>query len=229
MRALGGLLLAVGLVLAVIAGAWGRSGFYVEQAPALLALGVAALICLGAGAAMLRYRKPGFASGSATASTAADRALGRATLMPSPPQVPAVSAVPTVAVPAIVPQPRESTGDAVDEKTRDRMPCAGDWVLALPDATVLPISDGLVIGRQPVSADGGPAAAVPSPEVSKSHARFRIVDGRLGVRDLDSTNGTVIVHPDDTEERVSPVAETPLGPGDRLEIGSYVLEVQRHH
>jgi pSer/pThr/pTyr-binding forkhead associated (FHA) protein len=50
--------------------------------------------------------------------------------------------------------------------------------------------------------------------------------GSLGVRDLDSTNGTIVVHPDETEERVSSLAETALAPGDRLEIGSYALEVQ---
>ena len=100
-------------------------------------------------------------------------------------------------------------------------------MLLLPDHTEIPVADALVVGRQPVSSDGGPTAAVPSPEVSKSHVRFRVVDGQLRVRDLDTTNGTIIVHGDETEEHASAVAETVIDDGDRLEIGSYAMRVQR--
>ena len=223
MRALGGLLLVVGLVLAVIAGAWGRGGFYASQAPILFVLAVGALICLGAGAAMLRYRPSSFDSGTRAQAALTDRALGRSTAVAARP--------PSIAPPAPEPvaslDPVTAAPDAIDEATRDRSPRAGDWVLILPDASVLPITDGLIIGRQPVSSDGESAAAVPSLEVSKSHARFGIVHGQLRVRDLDTTNGTVVVHPDGSEESVSPKSETPLGRGDRLEIGSYALEVQQ--
>jgi hypothetical protein len=232
MRALGGLFLVVGLVLAVIAGAWGRSGFYVSQAPILFVLAVGALICLGAGAAMLRYRRSGFDSGTRAQATLTDRVLAHAATDPAsapPVAVPASAAAdPSPVDPAPVARLASIAAPpaTVDEATRDRSPRVGDWVLILPDATVLPITDGLVIGRQPVSSDGESAAAVPSLEVSKSHARFGIVQGQLRVRDLDTTNGTVVVHPDGSEESVSPRSETPLGRGDRLEIGSYALQVE---
>lgn len=203
MRGLGGFLIALGAVLALIAAVWGRSGFYASQAPILFLLAVGALICLGAGSAMLRYQKTRFTTGSTAAATVAQRAR-------------------LEAVPVVV-----TATAALDEATHDRPLPTSDWVLLLPDGTTLPVADGLVIGRQPVSADGGPTAAVPSTQVSKSQARFQISGGRLGIRDLDSTNGTVLVHPDDTEEWVSSIDETTIQPGDRLEIGSYVLEVQR--
>ena len=215
MRVGGGLLVGLGALLVLIAGAWGRSGYYFSQTPILLLLVVAGLISLGAGAAMLRYQKSRFTTATTAVSSVTQRAVAA-----SVPVVHTVAASAPAAPPAIAP-------DAIDDKTRDRPIPTSDWALLLPDGTVLPVADALVIGRQPVSSDGGPTAAVPSALVSKSQARFRILDGRLGVRDLDSTNGTVVVHPDETEERVSSVAETALRPGDRLEIGSYALEVQR--
>ena len=230
MRAAGALLIGLGAVFALIAAVWGRGGYYPSQAPILFLLAVGALICLGAGAAMLRYQKSGFTAGSHSLSTVAQRAFAAPAPVVQPEAAPEVAAagsvVPPIIVPPIVVQPI-ARPDAIDEKTRDRALPTSDWVLLLPDGTTLPVADALVIGRQPVSSDGGPTAAVPSAQVSKSQARFRISDGQLGVRDLDSTNGTVIVRLDETEERVSSVAETMIQPGDRLEIGSYVLEVQR--
>lgn len=211
MRAAGAALLAVGLVLALIAGVWGRSGFYAEQAPILLLLALAGLGSLGAGLGMLRYQRASLPTAGETVSSIFGRAV-------------AASAPPVAGPSAPVVKARDSS---VDEATRDRPPRTSDWVLRLPDGTDLPIADALVIGRQPVSSDRGPTAAVPSPEVSKSHARFQIVGGQLLVRDLDTTNGTVIVRSDETEERASSTVETPIGDGDRLEIGSYVLTVER--
>jgi hypothetical protein len=210
MRALGGVFVGVGAIVALIAGGWGRSGFYVSQAPILVALAVAALICLGIGAGMLRYQKTSVSSVQDSRTAVAARAFA----------TPTATKVARIA-------PAAPVTLEIDEVTRDRPARTTDWVLVLPDHTEIPVADALVIGRQPLSADGGPAAAVPSPEVSKSHARFRVVDDQLQVRDLDSTNGTMIVHPDDSEQAVSSAAETVICDGDRLEIGSYVLQVRR--
>ena len=234
MRAIGGLFIGVGGVLALIAVIWGRSGYYLSEAPILLGLAVSSLICLGIGAGALRYQKGGFDSSADTRATLADRAFAIPSKTVVSPGAPPLVATPAGSPPAAS-IARESTAaveapeawGTLDEVTRDRPPRTSDWVLVLPDATVLPIADALVIGRQPVSNDLGPTAAVPSAEVSKSHARFSIVEGQLLVRDLETTNGIVIVHPDNTEERASSFDETPLHNGDRLEIGSYSLEVER--
>ena len=239
MRAIGGLFIGVGGVLALIAVIWGRSGYYLSEAPILLGLAVSSLICLGIGAGALRYQKGGFDSSADTRATLADRAFAIPSKTVVSPGAPPLVATPAGSPPAASIAPEsiapESTAaveapeawGTLDEVTRDRPPRTSDWVLVLPDATVLPIADALVIGRQPVSNDLGPTAAVPSAEVSKSHARFSIVEGQLLVRDLETTNGIVIVHPDNTEERASSFDETPLHNGDRLEIGSYSLEVER--
>ena len=234
MRAIGGLFIGVGCVLALIAVIWGRSGYYLSEAPILLGLAVSSLICLGIGAGALRYQKGGFDSSADTRATLADRAFAIPSKTFVSPGAPPLVAIPAGSPPAASIAPESPAAFAapeawgtLDEVTRDRPPRTSDWVLVLPDATVLPIADALVIGRQPVSNDLGPTAAVPSAEVSKSHARFSIVEGQLLVRDLETTNGIVIVHPDNTEERASSFDETPLHNGDRLEIGSYSLEVER--
>ncbi|MET4705799.1 hypothetical protein ABIB54_003305 [Frigoribacterium sp. UYMn621] len=234
MRAIGGLFIGVGCVLALIAVIWGRSGYYLSEAPILLGLAVSSLICLGVGAGALRYQKAGFDSNTDARATLADRAFAIPSKTVVSQGAPPLVATPAGSPPAASVAPEltaavEATEgwETVDEVTRDRPPRTSDWVLVLPDATVLPIADALIIGRQPVSHDLGPTAAVPSAEVSKSHARFSIVAGQLRVRDLETTNGTVIVHPDNTEERASSFDETPLHSGDRLEIGSYSLGVER--
>lgn len=233
MRGVGALFIVAGAVLALIAGVWGRSGYYVSQAPVLGALAVGALICLGIGAGLLRYQKTSIVSAREAKDSFPERAFARP---PTPAAVSASDSVPVPTLPASPPllpePPTDSSTPPIDvsipdEITRDRPPRTTEWLLLLPDGTSLAIADALVVGRQPVSSDGGPTAAVPSAEVSKSHARFSIAGGELRVRDLDTTNGTVIVHHNDTEERASSVAEMVLVPGDRLEIGSYVLVVER--
>lgn len=227
MRALGGLLVGVGVLLAIIASAWGRSGFYVSQAPILGVLALVALASLGIGLGMLRYQKSSMPTAQDARSSIAARAFAPsppARLVGAPAAPPSPAAPPAAAAPIA---PATSVTSELDEATRDRPARTTAWVLLLPDHTEIPVADALVVGRQPVSSDGGPTAAVPSPEVSKSHVRFRVVDGQLRVRDLDTTNGTIIVHGDETEEHASAVAETVIDDGDRLEIGSYAMRVQR--
>ena len=228
MRVLGGGLVGVGALLAIIVSAWGRSGFYASQAPVLGFLALAALASLGIGLGMLRYRKSSMPSAQDARSSIAARAFAPAPparLVGAPAAAPPPPAAPPEAGAPIA--PATSVTSELDEATRDRPARTTAWVLLLPDHTEIPIADALVVGRQPVSSDGGPTAAVPSPEVSKSHVRFRVVDGQLRVRDLDTTNGTVIVHGDETEEQASTVAETVIDDGDRLEIGSYAMRVQQ--
>ncbi|MCU1529602.1 MAG: hypothetical protein JWP75_3365, partial [Frondihabitans sp.] len=165
MRALGGLFIGIGCVLALIASVWGHNGYYLSQAPILLMLAIGALICLGIGAAILRYQKAGFASSADARAAITERAFRAPAAAIVAPEVAPLVATPIVAPlaasaaasPALVAAPDSpDSPDTVDEETRDRPPRTTDWVLVLPDATVLPIADALVIGRQPVSSDGGP-------------------------------------------------------------------------
>jgi FHA domain len=68
---------------------------------------------------------------------------------------------------------------------------------------------GMTVGR------GGSDFELPDPEVSRSHAVFRAVDGGLGIEDAGSRNGTYV-----NEQRVSGIVA--LGPGDRVRFGNTV-------
>jgi hypothetical protein len=58
-------------------------------------------------------------------------------------------------------------------------------------------------------------------DISRAHCRVERIDGQVCVTDLNSTNGTRVNGRSVTETTV-------LQPGDRLEIGAYVLEYHHH-
>ncbi|MDP2311256.1 MAG: FHA domain-containing protein, partial [Pseudomonadota bacterium] len=67
----------------------------------------------------------------------------------------------------------------------------------------------------------GPECEVflPSKRVSRRHAVFQVVDGRVEVRDLESHNG--ILSADGTR-----VASLVLAPGERVQVGDFVLRLE---
>jgi predicted component of type VI protein secretion system len=73
---------------------------------------------------------------------------------------------------------------------------------------------GVTVGRE------GCDHVLPDPEVSRTHATFRGVDGQLGIEDAGSTNGTFV-----NEARVSGIQV--LVPGDRLRFGNTVWRFER--
>ncbi len=68
-----------------------------------------------------------------------------------------------------------------------------------------------VLGR-----GAGCGLQVPSREASRNHAEVRFEDGRYVLRDLGSTNGTLV-----NGERVE--GSRVLRPGDRIEIGGFII------
>jgi hypothetical protein len=212
MKAIGGVVIGVGTVLVLIAAVWGRSGYYLSEAPILLLLALGGLACVGIGLALYRSTPSNSTVEPEASESVATRAF--AALQKAPAAV-------------VLPLGHEFVPEMLDEKTRERPDRTSQWVLVLPDASTLAITDALVIGRQPVSQDGGAIAELPSDQVSRSHARFSMRGELLTVRDLGSTNGTVIVHPDGSEESADSMADSLLGVTDRLELGSYVMRVER--
>jgi len=77
------------------------------------------------------------------------------------------------------------------------------------------LGDEMTVGRSP-----GCGVSLPDTTVSQLHARLFRRDGRLWVEDLGSTNGTWV-------NRVPVAAPVVLRRGDRLQLGSTVLEVAR--
>src|SRR5258708_4659079 len=80
---------------------------------------------------------------------------------------------------------------------------------------VFAVTDEMTVGRA-----AGCGVALEDVTVSQLHARVFRRDGRLWVEDLGSTNGTFV----NRKKVAAPVA---LRRGDRLQVGSTVLEVTR--
>jgi hypothetical protein len=149
--------------------------------------------------------------------------------------------VPTFGGPSNVPPPAPPAAappaspiDALDDRTRVAPPRRprGTWRLVLPDGTTYPVSATTVIGRQPdaAAAPGATEAlAIDDPDglVSKSHAVLELEGGRLSVRDLGSTNGVVALDTDGIETDVTPAVATPLDDGYEIELGSYVIKIEK--
>jgi pSer/pThr/pTyr-binding forkhead associated (FHA) protein len=80
---------------------------------------------------------------------------------------------------------------------------------------VYELADEVTVGRAP-----GCGVSLPDATVSQLHARLFRQEGRLSVEDLGSTNGTWL-------NRTRVGAAVPLKRGDRVQMGSTVLEVAR--
>jgi FHA domain-containing protein len=105
------------------------------------------------------------------------------------------------------------------------------WRLMLADGERVSIKGPLVIGRKPDAVDGYPGAKLVSVEdpgktVSKSHAVIIPYGEGLYVIDLSSTNGVAVVA-DAVRRTVSSTEFHPVPDGSVIELGSYLLGVER--
>ncbi|WP_394769358.1 FHA domain-containing protein [Lacisediminihabitans sp.] len=120
--------------------------------------------------------------------------------------------------------------DPVDEVLPDA-PSAG-WTLQLPGGTTVAIDSAVFIGRDPSRTPDRPTAELlavvdPARTVSKTHALLEIDEHGLWAHDLRSTNGVFITEPGGAEVDVPPGSRTRVPAGADLELGDYVIRVQR--
>jgi pSer/pThr/pTyr-binding forkhead associated (FHA) protein len=106
------------------------------------------------------------------------------------------------------------------------------WVLVTPAGAREPISGVVVVGRQPAKtafkgSDRSLKLVDPDGQMSKSHAAFEVDDAGLWVRDLGSTNGVVVITPDGREIAVDADARVAVPDGSEVELGGYVVTVER--
>lgn len=112
----------------------------------------------------------------------------------------------------------------------DLAPAAEPWAVVIPDGTALDLDHPVVFGRRPWRAENTEQmrigqqvvhVVVPSPhrEISGAHLELSLVDGELRARDLDSTNGTLVVTPDRPPYLLNGGLTTPLRRGDILDLG----------
>lgn len=146
----------------------------------------------------------------------------------TPPAAPPVG-VPPVSVPP-------ATAPAVDDdETRivpPRAAPAQSWRLALPDGSAFAVAGAVFIGRNPIRADGDVAGellavADTTTSVSKTHAVVEIIDGRLWVTDLNSTNGVFVTADGMDDVHATPMERTPVPPGSDIELGEFVIQIEQ--
>lgn len=110
------------------------------------------------------------------------------------------------------------------------------WILRLPDGHELAADGTIVIGRksweQELEENEIKHVSVPSPkkQISGTHLELAIVDGQLVARDLDSTNGTIVLTPERPPRLLHGGRTTSLQTGDILDLGeSFRIVVSNQH
>jgi len=98
------------------------------------------------------------------------------------------------------------------------------------DGTQHVITASAVFGRNPAAAGewaGALPVALPDGEksMSKTHAGVRVTAGGSSIVDLNSTNGTVVLRPEGTEEELVPGVPVSVRPGDVVLLGKVVIRV----
>ena len=128
----------------------------------------------------------------------------------------------------VEPEPTVSTGPStlrVDLNEWMNDEGAQRWILRLPDGNELDAEGTIVIGRK--FWEPGPEetlvkhVSAPSPkrQISGSHLELALVDGELVARDLDSTNGTIVLTPERPPRLLHGGRTTSLQTGDILDLG----------
>jgi hypothetical protein len=108
-------------------------------------------------------------------------------------------------------------------------------VLLLDDGTGFTLDKDYVVGREPVL-DGDVAAGrarplrIPDPggTVSRLHLRISLIGWQVEVRDINSSNGSVVHFPDGHEQRLLAGDATIIPPGTKLGVGHRSLQYQSY-
>jgi hypothetical protein len=110
------------------------------------------------------------------------------------------------------------------------------WILRLPDGHELSADGTIVIGRAAWDDETGDDlvkhVSVPSPrrQISGAHLELALVGGELVARDLDSTNGTIVLTPERAPRLLHGGDTTSLQAGDILDLGeSFRIVVSNKH
>jgi pSer/pThr/pTyr-binding forkhead associated (FHA) protein len=176
---------------------------------------------------------------STVATVAAPVAVDSASIMPAqvaaptppPPPPPAPPAAVAAPAPPGAPPPPPPPVAEIDERTQKsaRVPRSRQWLVTPQGQAPVQLLTTLVVGRQPSAGvnDGG-IVTVPRGEdtVSKSHARFELIDDVVHVTDLESINGTFLVGPDEVLIECEPNTPISIPPGYMVELGDFTVTVE---
>jgi len=123
-----------------------------------------------------------------------------------------------------------AAAESSDEQTVrvERRPRKVTWRVTPDGMPAQALLAPLLVGRNPAASEGVDYLSVPTFEstVSKTHARFELIDEQVVVTDLDSTNGTFIVDPFDDMVQCEPNVPTAVPNGHSVELGAFSLLVE---
>lgn len=142
--------------------------------------------------------------------------------------------VPVADAPVVDAPPADAPEEQDSGETRIsvRRHAGGAWRLMVPGQSHPVVVDGtLFLGRNPSPAPGvtGVILAVddPAKSVSKTHAILEPDAEGLWVHDLDSTNGVWVVPEGEDPVEVIPGTRAAVPAGADLELGDFVIQVER--
>jgi pSer/pThr/pTyr-binding forkhead associated (FHA) protein len=101
------------------------------------------------------------------------------------------------------------------------------YELELPSGSRQPLDVPVVLGRAP-SVAGVPASALPhlvtlvGDDISRNHVRVAVEGGTVVVTDLHSSNGTIVVVPGRSPEKLRGGEPTPVIAGTLIDLGGGV-------
>lgn len=134
--------------------------------------------------------------------------------------------------------PSDASEDARDDALEERVeaptptPQPGAWRLRAPGGLEVLLLRPVVLGRDPSTDTARPGAAAvaladPARSVSKTHALVEVVDDRVVVTDLHSTNGTRVLTPEGEAHELDPGRSADVAGGSTLLLGEVAVRVDR--
>lgn len=147
--------------------------------------------------------------------------------VPAPGVAPAPPGAPAAEPPSAAPPTGETRIEAPTPT-----PQPGAWRLRANDGLEVLLLRPIVLGRDPVADATAPEAAPirlvdPARSVSKTHALVEVVDGRVRVTDLHSTNGTRVLTPDGRARELEPGVAGEVAGGSTLLLGEFAVRLDR--
>jgi len=147
---------------------------------------------------------------------------------PPPGVVPKPAAVPPSALipPLGPPSPAERTEAPPAGRS------TGAWRLSGPGQLEVLLLRPVVLGRDPAPDPARPSAAPvpvrdPARSVSKTHALVEVVDDRVVITDLHSTNGTRVLTPEGLVHTLEPGLATRAESGATVVLGEFAVRLDR--
>ena len=147
---------------------------------------------------------------------------------PPPGVVPKPAAVPPSALipPPGPPSPAEQT------EAPPAVRSSGAWRLSGPGQLEVLLLRPVVLGRDPAPDPARPGAAPiplqdPARSVSKTHALVEVVDDRVMITDLHSTNGTRVLTAEGLVHELEPGLATSAESGTTVLLGEFAVRLDR--